>query len=296
MNKKDILILMPKLNDSGQVLLIVTIALATLLGVGLSVSNQTLSSISRTSQTDSLQKVTAAAEGGLEKYLLLTDSVLLSRVANSNLVENFNASNTRARIAVENVFPGDTGIIYPELAPGQVANFFFSNDLSNQNLSNQIFSGQKTCLKISTQPTSPSFMLNVVVKNPAVSIFQPTTPATIENYDATTSNQYLMEKYIYSNGSFEGVSPESCGTDTNSYRFTNAALLRIHPLSQTLNNLKIEIVDSDIGNLSQVRQGFKITSTGEFISGSDATTRKIVATKFLDAPSYVFDYTGFIDY
>jgi hypothetical protein len=289
MNKKDILILMPKLNDSGQVLLIVTIALATLLGVGLSVSNQTLSSISRTSQTDSLQKVTAAAEGGLEKYLLLTDSVLQSRVANSNLVENFNASNTRARIAVENVFPGNTGIIYPELAPGQVANFFFSNDLSTQ-----IFSGQKTCLKISTQPISPSFMLNVVVKNLAVSTFQPTTLPTIENYDATTSNEYLMEKYIYSNGSFVGVSPESCGT--NSYRFTNAALLRIHPLSQTLNNLKIEIVNSDIGNLSQVRQGFKITSTGEFISGSDTTTRKIVATKFLDAPSYVFDYTGFIDY
>jgi hypothetical protein len=289
MNKKYILNLMPKINNQGQVLLIVTIALATLLGIGISVSNQTLSSISRTSQTDSLQKVTAAAEGGLEKYMLRTDSNLSTLIGSTNLVENFDSANTRSKITVENIFPLNEGLTFPEVAVGQVANFFFSNDLSTQT-----FSGQKTCLKITTSTANPDFMMNVVVKNPTVTTFQPTTPAAVVNYDATTSNNYLMEKYINKDGSFISATPESCGT--NSYRFTNAALLRIHPLNETLKDLKIEIISSDIGNLSQVRQGFKITSIGEFISGDDKTTRKITASKYLDAPSYVFDFTAFIDY
>ncbi len=280
---------MPKLNNEGQVLLIITIALATLLGIGISVSNQTLSSISRTSQTDSLQKVTAAAEGGLEKYMLLTDSNLATLIGNNNLVENFNSSNTRSKVTVENLIAGNSGLSFPEVAVGQVANFFFANDLSTQQ-----FSGQKTCLRITTTTANPDFMMNIVVKNPTVTAFQPTTPAAVVNYDATTSNEYLMEKYIYKDGSFVSTNPESCGT--NSYRFTNAALLRIHPLSETLKDVKIEIVNSDIGNISQVRQGFKIISIGEFASGDDKTTRKITASKYLDAPSYVFDFTAFIDY
>lgn len=281
---------MPKINNSGQVLLIITIALATLLGIGISVSNQTLSSISRTSQTDSIQKVTAAAEGGLEKYMLLSDSVLSTRVSDTNLVVTFQQSNTRAKITVANMTTNqNSGLTFPEVAVGQVANFYFSNDLSTQT-----FSGQKTCLKITTDTPNPDFMMNVIVKNPTVTAFQPTTQAATPNYDATTSNQYLMEKYINKDGSFVTSNPESCGT--NSYRFTNAALLRIHPLTETLKNLKIEIEDSDISNLSSVRQGFIITSTGEFSTGDDKTTRKITASKFLDSPSHVFDYTAFIDY
>lgn len=276
-------------NNSGQVLLIVTIALATLLGIGISVSNQTLSSITRTSQTDSLQKVTAAAEGGLERYLLLTDEDLESKVGSNNLVERFSTSNTESEITISNLTTGNTGLTFPELAIGQVATFYFSN-----NLSSQTFSGQKTCLRITSDSSNPDFMLNAVVKNTNVTQFQPTSPAAVLNYDATTSNQFLMEKYINKSGSFVSVSPESCGT--NSYRFTNIALLRIHPLTDTIKNLKIEIINSDISNLDSVRQGFKITSLGQFTSGDDKTTRKITASKFLDAPSYVFDFTAFIDY
>jgi len=289
MNKKYIIILMPKLNNSGQVLLIVTIALATLLGIGISVSNQTLSSISRTSQTDSLQKVTAAAEGGLEKYLLLTDNALVNLIGNNNIVENFSQSNTRAKVSVANMTASNNGLTFPEVAVGQVANFYFSNDLTTQT-----FSGQKTCLKITTDTPNADFMMNVVVKNTNVTTFQPTTPAAVVNYDASTSNQFLMEKYVNKGGSFVTVSPESCGT--NSYRFTNAALLRIHPLKQSLKNLKVEIINSDISNLSSVRQGFILTSIGEFASGDDKSTRKITASKYLDSPSQVFDFTAFIDY
>jgi hypothetical protein len=290
MNKKYILNLMPKINDSGQVLLIITIALATLLGIGISVSNQTLSSISRTSQTDSLQKVTAAAEGGLEKYMLITDSSLENKVGEPAEVKTFSESKTQAKITVDRISAGDTGLTFPEVAVNQVANFFFSNDISSQT-----FTGQKTCLKITTDTPNPNFMMNVVVKNSTVTTFQPTTPAAVVNYDATTSNNFLMEKYINKDGSFVNAAPEPYGT--NSYCFTNAALLRIHPLTETLRNLKIEVVGtSGTSNLKSVTQGYKIISIGEFTSSDDKTTRKITASKFRDAPSHVFDYTAFIDY
>ena len=106
----------------------------------------------------------------------------------------------------------------------------------------------------------------------------------------------LGRKYIYKNGSWaNSVVPEDCGS-TNSYRFKNAVVLRIHPLSETLNNLKISVLNSNIPNFSNIRQGFTIVSVGEFYDADDKTTRRITASKFLDSPSYVFDYTAFIDY
>ncbi|NBO22673.1 hypothetical protein EBU94_04950, partial [bacterium] len=69
-----------KNDNSGQVLLFVTVLLAIILGAGLSISANTLSAITRTSQTDSFQKVTAAAEGGLERFLMKTDMALATDV------------------------------------------------------------------------------------------------------------------------------------------------------------------------------------------------------------------------
>lgn len=139
-------------------------------------------------------------------------------------------------------------------------------------------------------------MLNVIVQNPTQETFKPNTPSNVVNYDATKSNKFLMEKYIYKDGSWaNSVKPEECAT--NSYKFKNTAILRIHPLSESLKNLKISVLNSsNIQNLNNVRQGFTIVSVGEFDGVDDKTTRRITATKFLDSPSYVFDYTAFIDY
>jgi len=284
---------MKKINNKGQILLIITIALATLLGIGLSVSNQTLSSITRTSQTDSLQKVTAAAEGGLEKYLLLNDQALIENVGKTNLVETFTASKTRAKITVSNLVIGNSGLSFPEVSLGQVANVHFTQ---NSDIVSTNFLNQEACLRITTDTPNADFMLNVIVQNPTQETFKPNTPSNVVNYDATKSNKFLMEKYIYKDGSWaNSVKPEECAT--NSYKFKNTAILRIHPLSESLKNLKISVLNSsNIQNLNNVRQGFTIVSVGEFDGVDDKTTRRITATKFLDSPSYVFDYTAFIDY
>jgi hypothetical protein len=276
-----------KIDNQGQVLLIVVISLAILLGIGLSISSGTLSSITRTSRTDSLQKVTAAAEGGLESYLLKTDSQLAQVAGATTTSQDYNESNTKATISVSKVTAGDTGITFDTLDPGEVATFYFAEDPSTVTKTGKI-----SCIKISTDTLSPEYMLNVVVRNP-------NTPAVFRsvsavNYDAATTNNFLMEKYIYSgNGFAKSISPAPCN---GGYQFTDAALLRIHPLTKSLANLKIDVVSSTDANLKNVTQGYRITSKGQFISGGDATVRTIDAVKYLDSPSNMFDYAAFVDY
>ena len=55
--------------DSGQALLFVVVAMTIALAVGISSSIRMLSTISRTTATDTSSRVSAAAEGGLERFL-----------------------------------------------------------------------------------------------------------------------------------------------------------------------------------------------------------------------------------
>lgn len=282
---------MPKINNSGQVLLIVTILLTIMLGIGLSISNQTISSIFRTSQSDSFQKVTAAAEGGIEKYLLLSDAQLKSLVNNTDLVVKYNDtnlnSNTKAVVSIDPI-DAQTPLVFDEVAVGQVATFYFADDFSNvTNIS------ASSCIKISFPEPSPNYMLNVVVRNYSPTTFIPTS--TDKTYDATNSNQFKMEKYVVKDGSFVGsASPVPCSG--GAFRFDGTAMIRIHPLNTTLKNVTIEVIDENLPiDLKKVTQGYKIVSTGSFISGDDKTTRIITAKKFLDSPANVFDFTGFLE-
>ena len=62
--------------EKGQALLIVVVVLTIALSVGISTSLRTLSSVSRTSTTDTASRVLAAAEGGIEHYLSLSTDEL----------------------------------------------------------------------------------------------------------------------------------------------------------------------------------------------------------------------------
>ena len=285
-----------KLDNQGQVLLIVVVALAVLLGVGLSISSGTLSSITRTSRTDSLQKVTAAAEGGLESYLLKSDTSLSGLVSNTPNVLSYSTSDTKSTVTVSKVTSSD-GIIIDSLDPSEVATFYFADSPASIGKNNRT-----SCISITMDSPTPDFMLNVIVRNPNATIafksVNLTVPATKvpAAYDPLNTNNFIMEKYLYSSGGFSKVSPTTCGTDGKSYLFTDAALLRVHPISDPLTNLKIVLVSSQDPNLANITQGYKIISKGQFISGGDATTRTIEAVKYLDSPSNIFDYAAFIDY
>jgi hypothetical protein len=56
----------------GQAILFVVVAMTIALSVGVAISNRTLSSLSRSSRSDTANRVFAAAEGGVERVLTLT--------------------------------------------------------------------------------------------------------------------------------------------------------------------------------------------------------------------------------
>ena len=286
-----------KINNQGQVLLIVVVSLAVLLGVGLSISSNTISSTQRTSRTDSFQKVTAAAEGGIEKSLALTDKVLGDKVSSASTIEEqFTASNTKATVKVENYSAGSSGVIFETLQSGEVGTFYF---IDTSSASFEPSNTLNACVKISTTTQNPSYMLNVYYQNPAPAAFTNLTQAAVPPVpplDSTQSNTFLKLKYLVADGNFlNNIKPESCSN--GGFLFNGPIVLRIHPVNSTLNNVKIEVIGDESGNQAakEARQGFKLTSKGEFISGGDGSNRVIEAVKFLDAPSNLFDYAAFID-
>ncbi len=63
-------------SEKGQVLLFVIVAMTIVLALGVGVSLDTISSITQVSNTDTSQRSLAAAEGGVEKFLVLDNSLL----------------------------------------------------------------------------------------------------------------------------------------------------------------------------------------------------------------------------
>ncbi|NMB70340.1 hypothetical protein GYA27_04030 [candidate division WWE3 bacterium] len=72
MNKKQIYIK----NEQGQALLFVVVALTVAMAIGMSVSTRTISSVRRSTSTDTSSRVYSAAEGGIEWFLNQPSTVL----------------------------------------------------------------------------------------------------------------------------------------------------------------------------------------------------------------------------
>ena len=64
------------INQKGQALLIVIVALTIALVIGINASVRTITSLSRTSRTDTASRALAAAEGGIERFLVLSGTEL----------------------------------------------------------------------------------------------------------------------------------------------------------------------------------------------------------------------------
>jgi len=119
-------------NQKGQTLLFVVVAMTIALSIGINASVRTLTSLSRTSRTDTASRALAAAEGGVERYLALSSRELeeattgscpegvYDNATSSCKIEFENASDilvSQAYVSVERYNP----IFYPfTLESGQV--------------------------------------------------------------------------------------------------------------------------------------------------------------------------------
>lgn len=293
-----------KNDNSGQVLLFVTVLLAVILGAGLSISANTLSAITRTSQTDSYQKVTAAAEGGLERFLMKTDSALSSDVGKTATI-NFDG-NIKSDVSVSKFTIAQGSVLsYSSLNTTDVATIYFRTlETQSQVNSAQNLVGS-VCLKIETTSTAAqtAYSVSVYKKNtsetqePSYLVNPPTS-----NLDFSIYNQFVQQKFAFKNGSFVTTAPPTC--TQGGFRYDNPILIRVQavgtPTAVNLENVKITLTNvansTDNTNLRQVTQGYNIISRASFNTGfGDGSVRTIQATKYLDSPSYLFDYVGVIE-
>jgi hypothetical protein len=287
-------------NDQGQVLLIVVLLLSIALGLSLGITSRVTGSISRTSTLDSFQKVTAAAEGGIELELNKTDFELLS---SPNIVHEFSSSNTKAVITNLKMTTPATGLIYENILPGDVITYSFVDFTQNTQTP-----PKTVCLQITPEPATSKFFLTFISRNLSPSDFEPESTDPVENL---SSNLYLAANHFFDGTLTTKWDPaiRNCnylyppGTPGISNYISIPAfpfMLRLKAVDSEIKSLKIEIIKStnDIGidNLNITRnipQGVIINSKGEFISGGDNSSREIQAIKFFDTARNFFDYGGF---
>lgn len=293
-------------DNSGQVLLFVTVLLAITLGVGLSISYNTISGIQRTSQTDSFQKVTSASEGALEQYLIKTDTLLEQDVPRTNLKVDFGNIESAVKVSRYTIAQGSI-IDFPNLNSTEVATIYFTNILSTTNTDTLNGIPGNVCLKISHKSVAnSSYLVNVYKKNTNVIPEPASFYALSSTQDLSDTNLYLLEKYLFVDGVPQGPnnlpSPCSPNASTNGYRYSNPIMIRIQPVGSAVNledfEVEVRSLEPDTLNsqLRSVTQGYIINSKASFKTGfGDGTTRTIEAIKFLDAPSYIFDYVGVIE-
>jgi hypothetical protein len=289
-------------NNSGQVLLIVVVALAVTLGVGLGITSRNTASLKRTGNLDSFQKVTAAAEGALEKYLLKNDTdldAMVNTVSPATPEEIlFAESKTKAVVTVSKLKAGDTGMVYEKIKPSETVSFL-TTEYSSLGPSTPASS---VCLRFEALPANITYMINVLTSNPSPYTVTglpytnqtfPTDTAVIKTAalaDRQLSNAFRHETYLASGNSINTVAT----TCPNGYKFTNVTMVRIQPLSGELSQLNVKVVDVT-SNVKNITQGYKISAVGRFSDSVDKTTRTVEAYKYLDTPSSIYDYAVFLD-
>jgi hypothetical protein len=294
-----------KNNNSGQVLLIVVVALAVTLGVGLGVTSRNTASLKRTGNLDSFQKVTVAAEGALEKYLLKNDTdldAMVNTLSPATPEELFPESKTKAVVTVSKLKAGDLGMVYEKIKPSESVSFLTTEYSSSEPST----PASSVCLRFEAVPTNVTYMINVLTSNPSkytitgLPYTNQTLPAmTVDEKkaagaDRQLSNAYRHETYLASGNSLNTVATNCSGSNNSGYKFTNASMVRIQPLSGELTQLTVKVLDVT-SNIKNITQGYKISAVGRFSDSLDKTTRTVEAYKYLDTPSGIYDYAVFLD-
>lgn len=290
-------------DNSGQVLLIVILLMSIGLGLSLGITSRITSSISRTSTLDSFQKVTAAAEAGIEIELNKTDSLILSTPLNR--VHTFPVSGTKSDISVSRLTSPATGFfVFENILPGETVTYnlvdFTTVSPTSSNFSSSV--ANSALIRFSA-PSNTPFTLSVVYFNASPATFSvasssPTTSLVLA--DNNLSGRFRIENYMFNGSSWvEGSPPDNFSG--------NPVMLRIKALNTELPYFGVRVESavrvsgSVVNNLfgvsvRAVPQGALITSVGRFSqAGGDPTNRTIEAFKYLDTPASFFDYGGSLD-
>lgn len=256
-------------HQQGQVLLFVIVALTIAMAVGIGASVRTLSTLQRISQTDTSSKVTAAAEGGAERFVQLSTTDLNS--ASSGTCPSGTTSESGACVVQFDPAPGDT--ITPralvtvstfssnKTQPTRYEFYIEKNSVKELNLEGY----SKSSLKLCWTPDNPVQNTNLYYY-----AYSSTGVDLKGGIDAgSVADNYSVTGFTNPDSGESGY--QFCKTISSSV-LQNAIGLRIRSIGGVT---RVAALESSLPT-----QGFKITSVGELLQdGSIKSTKKVVVYK-----------------
>ncbi|EKE00455.1 MAG: hypothetical protein ACD_22C00018G0005 [uncultured bacterium] len=275
-------------NSKGQTLVFVIVAMTIALALGISVSVRTISSLSRTSRTDTFVRVQAAAEGGAERFLLLPNGVLSEGVSQDEC-EGLDLTYSNGECIV--TFPPvDVADKISSRARVLVSEFSTNtdNDTYKMNIEKDTTSEVNvdgiTEVKICWQPPE-------VATSPITGFYYILYSASDDMDEAIVLNKGGVIQT--DNGDYKGFStPDSQTENPSTYckediDVTGASALRIRSIGE---NLSIEVSSTGSGDMPL--QGYLIESTGELLQeGGVAVSKKVSVYKSYPFLPGVFDFS-----
>ena len=264
--------------DNGQVLVFVVATMAIALTVGISFSLRTLSSLSRTSTTDTSSRVLAAAEGGAERYLSKTISELDAKVGQqAEVIQFVGTSNdnisTKASVTVTKYPTDPSGKFTFTVKQGKVVQI---------NLSGYGSSSIDLCW---------SSVLSAKDSDLYYSVYSDTAILRKFGLKSISRNGFPSG---YSNNFESAGNNSKCGQVASNFKNISwsgiAKYLRIYSIN---NDSTVELFPS--GNLPT--QGYKITSVGELndIVSNQRVTKTVTVLRPLPYLPAMFDFGIYSD-
>ncbi|HSX39437.1 MAG TPA: hypothetical protein VLI92_02495 [Candidatus Saccharimonadales bacterium] len=253
--------------QQGQALLFVLISMTIALAVGINVSLRTISTLARTSNTDTATRVLAAAEGGAEQFVVKSNQTLSGLLSTCN--GNYGTNNTAVPDSCAVKF--DTNLLNADPVKAQAAvkvETFSSNKpngyeitVKKDNVGEVNLVGTTTPLTVCWKPIAPAKPTDIYL------IFH-TTLGAVGAKQGLTSNAVASP---YKTTGF--TTAGSGGASGYSYCVTTVAVvspktLRVYSLHGDSNVL--------IQSNSLPVQGYKITSFGQLINQGKITATKTV--------------------
>lgn len=276
---------MHKIDNKGQVILFVAATLVIALGLGISVSERTLSSISRVTESDTSSRALAAAEAGAENYLSKDDATLKTlaqtgAIIDIDLVYPIPGVTARAKVQVGNLSFA-SGDPYPI---GDLA------AMQTHEIKTAGYGGSTMTVCWLKQGNDPDLYYKVISTTPGpTSVLR--TGYFEENGGSNLSITSVPATFVKTAGTAIIAGKDyNCSQNIN---VNNGEILRIMPFGGTMKTVLIRPASGE----SIPDQGFKITSIGEIVT-SDTTPvkRTIEVSRSYSYPAGpVFDFAVYSD-
>jgi hypothetical protein len=280
-------------NRKGQAILFAVVGVTIALAVGVTVASRNLSTITRVSRSDTSERAFAAAEGGIEKLLVLSGSQLDAIIGN--------ATGSCSPVSGTLLYAGSCNIKYPKPAEDpiesaadlKVEKYRYNATYETTNyLALDIDNGSMAEVTLGDSTGKYSGNLTLCWENKAAAIYY-----SFNNYYATCDIRKGALRSSDNSTVFPNVNNTSgegfTVVSTQNYGFSRCNTFTLSGAGNTFDSLRIRALYERtlVGIFASPDlpyQGYKLTSSGK-ITGAGEVVKKVVAYRSYSFMPGVFD-------